>query len=426
MVSDSVRSTEPSFSAGTERRMLLLSFLEPWSIGPGQGAPSLYETLAGYASAGWQVDYVTFHKRPLLGVAHERSVAVDVRGVTVHRFSLPRWRWLPAKVQAKLDRLLLFPLFALPMTLRLLRRRRPDVFYAYEASAIIAGAVLRTIGRQRAFVVHRIQGVSVLGNSYRRTGFMLRKLESLLSLRARADAYVMTDDGTMGDEVWRHWNRHIAPDRLLHIRNGIGAQLMAPPADRAEALAALGLDPAHRYVLMLSRLDPIKRIDRGIRAMAALRDRHPSVRLLIVGDGEDRPTLEALAHELGVADRLCFLGALDRSGVAMALDAADVFLSLYDHSNCGNPLFEALLHGLPVVTLDNGATGTVIAHGVNGLLLPVDDGARLNDALGALLDDPDERDRLRRGALTWARNNLVSWAARMDREVEWLAHRIST
>ena len=225
--------------------------------------------------------------------------------------------------------------------------------------------------------------------------------------------------------MWRHWNTDATPERLLHIRNGISPQLLAPPVDRTDALAAFGLDPAHTYLLMLSRLDPIKRIDRGVRAMAALRESHPSARLLIAGDGEQKGALEALARDLGIADRVCFLGALDRSGVAMALDAADIFLSLYDHSNCGNPLFEALLHRLPVVTLDNGATATVVTHEINGLLLPVDDSERLGDALRALLDDPAERDHLRRGAQAWARDNLVSWTARMNREVEWISQKIA-
>jgi len=389
-------------------------------MGPGQGAPSLYETLAGYARAGWSVDYVTFWKRPLLGVAHEQSIEIDLPGVEVHRFSIPRWRWLPASLQAKLDRLMLFPLLALPITLRLLRRRRPSVFYAYEASAILAASLSRLFRGKRELVIHRIQGVSVLGSSHRSLPFMLRKLESLLSLGARADAYIMTNDGTNGHEVWRHWNATAMGERLLHIRNGISPQLLEPPSDREAAYAAFGLDRSHVHLLMLSRLDPIKRVDRGLHAMTALRDSHPNVRLLIAGDGEQRETLEGLARSLGIADRVCFLGALDRSGVAAALRCADIFLSLYDFSNCGNPLFEALLYHLPVVTLDNGATGTVITHGENGLLLPVGDGERLNDALRTLLDDPVARERLGRGAEAWARGNLVSWAVRMNWEVEWL------
>ena len=406
------------------RRILFVSFLEPWSIGPEKGAPSLYETLAGYARAGWAVDYVTFRKRPLLGVAHERSVDVNVEGVTVHRFGIPRWRWMPARVQAKLDRLLLFPLLALPTTLRLLRRRRPDVLYGYEASGIITAALTRLLRRKRELRVHRIQGVFVY-DKHKRVLHMLRKMEEFLALLLPADAYIMTNDGTKGDEVWQYWNHTATSDRLLHIRNGIGAALMAPKMDRGTALQHLGLDPAYRYILMLSRLNPLKRIDRGIHAMARLRDSHPQARLVIVGDGEHRTALEALADDLGISDRVIFLGALDRPSVAIALSGADIFLSLYDLSNCGNPLFEGLIHKLPVVTLDNGATGTVVTDGVNGRLLPVDDRDALHDALAILIDDPNSRDHLARGAGKWANENLVPWTERMNRELAWLLPKLT-
>lgn len=410
-----------SKAVGQEKRIFILSFLEPWSMGTGQGAPSLYETLAGYARDGWIVDYVTFEKRAVMGVAHEESVAVGIEGVREHRFPIPRWKWLPPALQAKLDRLVLFPLFALPSVLRLLRERRHPIFYAYEASAIITARLARLLRRKHYFEVHRIQGVSVLGTSWRSFWFMVRKLETLLSLTLRADAYIMTNDGTLGDEVWRYWNRNAGPDNLLHIRNGIGAQLLIDAGGREKARAAAGLDPSLTYLLMLSRLDPIKRIDRGVRLLAALGDAYRDVRLLIVGDGEDRGPLEALAAELGVLERVQFRGGVDRSEVATIMQGADIFLSLYDFSNCGNPLFEALLSGLPVITLDNGATGSVITHDVNGFLLPVDDSERLITALRTLLDDPAQRERLRAGARQWADKNLVSWNVRMDRELKWLA-----
>jgi glycosyltransferase involved in cell wall biosynthesis len=348
-----------------------------------------------------------------------------IDGVRVHRFSIPRWRWLPPSVHAKLDRLVFFPLLALPIVRKLLRNRRPTFLYAYEASAILSAALARAFTRRRYFLVHRIQGVSVLGDAHRRLWFMIRKLESLLSLKLRADAYIMTNDGTRGDEVWRFWNPDVGADNLLHVRNGIGGKLTEDAGGRDPALAAFGLDPSLTYILMLSRLDPIKRVDRGLKAMAALRHLHPQVRLLIAGDGEDRAPLEQMAAELGIGHVVHFLGAVERDAVVPLMQGADIFLSLYDFSNCGNPLFEALRSGLPVVTLDNGATGTVVTHGVNGLLLPVDDGERLVSALEMLINSPVERQRLRKGAREWADGNLVSWISRMDREVKWLEDKVA-
>lgn len=409
-----------SKGAGAQR-ILIVSFLEPWSMGPGKGAPSLYETLAGYARAGFAVDYVTFHKRTVVGTAHEVSVDPEIDGVKTHRFSMPHWKFLPPALQAKLDRLILFPILSAFIIRRLLRQRQHEILYAYEISAIIGSRLARLFLPKKFKIVHRIQGVSLLRSSHHNLWLMLRKLEWLLALKMRADAYIMTNDGTLGDVVWKYWNRDVDGERLFHARNGLSASMLVPRLDRAEALRSLGLDPSNIYLLMLSRLDPIKRVERGLHALADM-ENAKQVRLLIAGDGEELEPLKALAEKLGIADRVIFLGGVERSDVARVMSAADMFVSTYDFSNCGNPLFEAQWFELPVVTLDNGATGTVISDGVNGLLLPVGDHARLVQALSLLVHDRDLRARLSAGAKTWADENMVSWQLRMEREVEWLSH----
>ena len=407
------------------RRMLLVGFLEPWSMGSGMGAPSLHETLAGWARAGWEVDYLTFTKRSVGGVAHETDVAVDVPGVRVWRFSIPTLlQPLGTRVQAKADRLLLFPVGAACEIARRMADTRYDVVYAYEISAIIACHLARRLSRWHGLLVHRIQGIQVLEGRFRQAAFMARKLENLLALRAHADLYIMTNDGTHGDEAWRYWNADVGPHNLLHIRNGIDGTIGTSKAPRDVTLSSSGIAPGAFVALMVSRLDPIKRIDRGIRMVAALRERTPQLRLVIAGDGEDRAHLEALARELGVDDRVHFLGGVSRGRVADLMNAADLFLSLYDFSNCGNPLFEALLCGRPIVTLANGATPEVITDGVNGRLVEPDDTIALEQAVCALIEDDHARERLSAGARAWARANLTSWDERLAREIRFVESKV--
>ena len=64
--------------------LLLISFLEPWSMGPERGAPSLYETIRGYASAGWHVHYLTAQKRSVGGGSHEQNIDIKIPDVSVH------------------------------------------------------------------------------------------------------------------------------------------------------------------------------------------------------------------------------------------------------------------------------------------------------------------------------------------------------
>jgi glycosyltransferase involved in cell wall biosynthesis len=403
------------------RTMVLVSFLEPWSMGAGMGAPSLHETLVGYVAAGWHIHYVTAAKRALgAGGSHGADVDVAIPGVTVHRFGLPTpLLGLGTRVQAKADRLYLFPTHAARAVAPLLDRLRPDLLYAYEEGAVLAVHRLRREGRVRVPVLHRFQG-TILGEAYAHWPTVLRKTESWLALTMPADLYVMTDDGTRGDRALRHWNRDVRDDNLLFVRNGIDRSIGDLVVDREAVWRSHGLDPSRRLLLMVSRLAHWKRLDRGIDLLAALQHRLPDVDLVIAGDGEARGELEARARQAGIAARVHFLGAQPRAEVARLMRSCDVFLSLYDISNCGNPLFEALLAGRAVVTLDNGGTADVITDGDNGRLLQPDDRAGLEAAVTSLCVDDHERARLGEGAVRWARTHLQTWQERMTTEVRFV------
>ncbi len=115
---------------------------------------------------------------------------------------------------------------------------------------------------------------------------------------------------------------------------------------------------------------PWKRVDRAVRALPHVRRELPEALLIILGDGEETANLERLARELGVADAVRFEGAVPQEDVRRYLWAADVFLSLNDLSNVGNPLLEAMACAKPIVTLDNGATGELIRDGETGSCCP--------------------------------------------------------
>ncbi|MFN8424433.1 MAG: glycosyltransferase, partial [Anaerolineae bacterium] len=86
-------------------------------------------------------------------------------------------------------------------------------------------------------------------------------------------------------------------------------------------------------------------------------------------------------------------------------------------SNLSNTLLEAIVAGLPVVTLANGRTGDVVTDGGNGLLLPPDRPDLIAPALVRILSDDALRTRLAAGAAEYAARELVAWDERIDREV---------
>jgi glycosyltransferase involved in cell wall biosynthesis len=102
--------------------------------------------------------------------------------------------------------------------------------------------------------------------------------------------------------------------------------------------------------LFAGRLIPWKGAHLAVEAMAHL----PGWRLQVLGDGADRARLQALAERRGVADRVSFLGWLDREAVLEHMRDADVFLFPTLHDEGGWVVGEAMALGLPVVTMDRG------------------------------------------------------------------------
>ncbi|MEX2172924.1 MAG: glycosyltransferase family 4 protein, partial [Pirellulaceae bacterium] len=140
----------------------------------------------------------------------------------------------------------------------------------------------------------------------------------------------------------------------------------------------------------------VKRQDLLIRAFAALQGqgKHASLRLLIVGDGEERTRLEKLAFSLGVGERTIFAGY--QAQPENFFQAMDLFVLTSRHEGLPLALLEAWASGLCVVSSSVGAIPQTVTGGVNGVLFPSGNRQALTDALARLLDDPELMGRLGR------------------------------
>jgi len=132
---------------------------------------------------------------------------------------------------------------------------------------------------------------------------------------------------------------------MVMIEHGVAAQ--KPTRGRAATLSAFGI-PAGRILLNVGRLTEQKNQDVLIRALA----RVPAVRLVIAGDGPERPDYETLAAGLGVAERVHLLGDVTRSGIADLLAAADLFVFPSTWETFGLAAVEAAMAGAPIVAAD--------------------------------------------------------------------------
>ena len=174
-------------------------------------------------------------------------------------------------------------------------------------------------------------------------------------------------------------------DRLELLEHGVDSQLFSP-AKRSNALRQRwGLGEDDIALLHVGRLAPEKNLGALQRCLAALQERYPHRRfkLIIVGDGPKRATLEASLPEA------FFCGAQLGEDLARHYACGDVFLFPSLTEAFGNVVLEALASGLGLVAYDAAAAGQHIRHGYNGVLaMPGDEYAWI-DAAAWLLEEPE-------------------------------------
>lgn len=165
------------------------------------------------------------------------------------------------------------------------------------------------------------------------------------------------------------------------------------------------ISPDDRIVLNVGRMDPMKGQDRLLRALPLVLASEPRARLVLVGNGsfssarrgglgldkgkEWRASLEALAKELGIEERVTFTGHLGDDALPAAYGACEVFALPSTREGFGLAAIEAWRHRRPVVVSDRAGVSELVVDGVNGTSLDCSDPAALAEAIVALLRDPE-------------------------------------
>jgi teichuronic acid biosynthesis glycosyltransferase TuaC len=169
-----------------------------------------------------------------------------------------------------------------------------------------------------------------------------------------------------------------AHTRVVHLGTDVPAQVPALTAEPTIATVA--------------HLVARKRHADVLRALWVLKDEHPRLRYVIVGEGPERPRLEALAEELGVRDRVDLLGQLPRDEALERTRGAHVFALPSVDEAFGVAYIEAMAAGVPVIAcLGEPGPQEIAATGDGILLVPPADIHALARALDGLLSDPAAR-----------------------------------
>ena len=152
----------------------------------------------------------------------------------------------------------------------------------------------------------------------------------------------------------------------------------APPIDAPFILGVGGLNPTKNFALLL-------------QAFALLRD-EPGLMLVILGEGPERPAMERLAGELGLAGRVLLPGAVGNPFAFMARARLFVLCSRFE--GFPNVIVEAMACGAPVVaTASPSGIAEIVEHGVTGWLAPPDNPDALADGMRRMLVDAPLRAR---------------------------------
>lgn len=176
-------------------------------------------------------------------------------------------------------------------------------------------------------------------------------------------------------------------DKVLRHYIGVDTVKFAPAIDRA----GVG---GERYVLCVARHTEVKGIDVLLRAFATVSAQHPDVTLVQVGGGELTPALLQLSEELGLKERVKFLGPQPHETVLRLMQGAEVFALPSRTSSAGNQealgivFLEAAACAVPVVSTWHGGIPEVVRDGETGFLVPENDVGELADRMSRLLSDP--------------------------------------
>lgn len=189
------------------------------------------------------------------------------------------------------------------------------------------------------------------------------------------------------------------------VRRGIAAEQVLvshPGIDRPRTPVQVE-SPRDCHVAYVGRLEVYKKVDLLLAAMARLAARFPSARITIIGRGPARPRLEALAHELGLADRTRFTGFVTDAERDALLVQARVCVCPSEKEGWGLTVIEANATGTPVVATDADGLRDSVRHGETGFLVADGDVEGFAGRIGELLADDALAIRMSRAALEWSR-----------------------
>jgi glycosyltransferase involved in cell wall biosynthesis len=198
-------------------------------------------------------------------------------------------------------------------------------------------------------------------------------------------------------------------DNLAVIPNGIdltGFLNVAHPRRRDE----FGFDDQHVLLTYVGRIAPEKNLPLLIQSFAGITRAYDHARLLVVGDGPERESLEALAASMGISERVRFTGLVAYDQLPAYLAMADAFVTPSVTEVHPLTVIEAMATGLPVLGIHSPGVADTVVDGVTGLISS-DDLAAFTAKMSLLVTEPELRQRMGAAARSAARDYAIEKTA---------------
>lgn len=303
-----------------------------------------------------------------------------------------------------------YPLFEFPPYDLALASRMAEVAEFYEldllhvhyaiphsVSALLARQMLASRGRRLPFVT-TLHGTDItlvgLDRSYLPiTRYSIQESDGVTSISHYLKEKTLTDF-----EISRE---------ITVVPNFVNCNVYKPISDEAERTERRGrfAQPGEALLMHLSNFRPVKRVVDVVKVFARIANTLPA-QLILIGDGPDRSAAEWLAHDLGIHNRIHFLGK--QESVNELLPLADLMLMPSELESFGLAALEAMACKVPSIATHVGGVPELIDDGVNGLLFDIGDVGSMAEGAIALLQDQDRFQEMRAAGRRTAQKRFCS------------------
>jgi glycosyltransferase involved in cell wall biosynthesis len=262
-------------------------------------------------------------------------------------------------------------------------------------------------------VTHHLFGRSIFLETNPLIALYVFCMESLAILvyRAAQTPFIVGSPSTR-----RELSQRGFPEERVHlVHYGVDHSFFRPGGTARSVTPLIGY---------FGRLKRYKSVDHLLRALPSVLATHPSLRVVIVGEGDDRPRLEALARELRLEQAVEFTGFVSEDQKLSLLQQMWFKVTTSSKEGWGLTVIEANACGTPVIASNVQGLRDAVRDGETGLLYTFGDIADLSSKIAMLLNDQALRERLAANALTWA--GTFDWEIAAHRTLTLLTARITS